>query len=71
MSRSPRFNLRRFILDLVSPALAVWALHALFHAAEHIESSAPVSAWLLRSWLVLVVAVGFAALWRLGSLSSD
>lgn len=63
---APRPNLRRAALDILTPLLAVVALHKLYFAAELIEPLAPVSAWLLRSWLVLTVALGLCAAYRIG-----
>ena len=66
LAGDPRFNLRRYALDILAPVLATAALYKLFHAAAYIEPSAPVSAWLLRAWLVAVVAVGMLAVHRIG-----
>ena len=66
MTRPHRFNLRRFVLDILAPVLAVWALHSLYYAAHSIETLAPVTAWLLRFWLVLTAALGFWAAYRIG-----
>lgn len=63
---APRLNLRRVTLDILTPVLAVVALHRLYFAAEHIEPLAPVSAWLLRFWLVLTVVLGLWAAHRIG-----
>lgn len=66
VSRNPRPNLRRAVLDILTPVLAVVALHKLYHAAELIEPLAPVSAWLLRFWLVLIAALGLWAAFQIG-----
>ena len=63
---APRPNLRRAVLDILTPVLATVALYTLFQAAERIEPLAPVSAWLLRAWLVLVVIVGLGAAYQIG-----
>lgn len=63
---TPRANLRRTVLDILTPVLATVALYKLYHAAAYIEPYAPVSAWLLRSWLVLVVCAGLLAAYRIG-----
>lgn len=63
---APRPNLRRAMLDILTPVLAIVALDKLYHAAELIEPVAPVSAWLLRFWLVLVVVLGLWAAYRIG-----
>lgn len=63
---APRPNLRRAVLDILTPILAVVALHRLYYAAELIEPVAPVSAWLLRFWLVVTAALGLWAAYRIG-----
>lgn len=66
MVTAPRPNLRRAVLDILTPILTTVALYKLAYTAELIEPMAPVSAWLLRSWLVLVVALGIRAAYQIG-----